>query len=312
MVGTGSMVVIGTLFRERIVRMSSRRKFIQVTGGALAATALTQRGSLAQEGSTAASPEASPSVAIGDISVLPLKEQGKLIVHADQPLYEPWFVDNDPKNGKGFESALTYALAEKLGFAVDQVEWGYTSFNSSYAPGPKPFDFYITEVSITEDRKKAVGFSDSYYDDPLVVVTKADSPVLEATTIAELAAFKWGTQVGTTYHSYLTDIIKPEQDVLVYDTNADSLTALDNGTVEAVIQTLQIGIFNVEIQFEGLALGGILPGGIGEGMGLVTELGSPLIPYLNAAIAAVKADGTHAALVEEWLPIPPGLQTYAE
>jgi len=121
-----------------------------------------------------------------------------------------------------------------------------------------------------------------------------------------------GTQVGTIYHSYLTDVIQPEQDVLVYDTNADSLTALDNGTVDAVIQDLQIGIFNVEIQFEGMALGGILPGGEAGGLGLVTELDSPLIPYLNSAIAALKADGTHEALVEEWLPIPPGLQTYSE
>lgn len=288
--------------------MSTRRRMIQLSGGALAAAIARPGLAAAQD----ASPVASPSVAIGDISTLPLREAGRLIIHADQPLYEPWFVDNDPSNGQGFESALAYAIAERLGFTADQVEWGYTSFNSSYAPGPKPFDFYITEVSITEDRKEAVGFSQSYYDDPLVTVTKADSPVLEATTIAELKPFLWGTQVGTTYYSYLTDVIQPDQDVLVYDTNADSLTALDTGTVEAVIQTLQIGIFNVEIQFEGLALGGILPGGIGEGMGLVTELDSPLIPYLNAALTELVADGTQQALVEEWLPIPPGLQTYAE
>ena len=289
--------------------MSNRRTFLHFAGGAIASGALlrTGIGGAAQE----ASPEAS-AVAIGDISALPLKEAGKLIVHADQPLYEPWFVDNDPTNGEGFESALTYAIAERLGFTEDQVEWGYTSFNASYAPGPKPFDFYITEVSISEERAEAVGFSDSYYDAPLVTVTKADSPVMEATSISELRPFKWGTQVGTTYHAYLTDVIQPEQDVLVYDTNADSLTALDNGTVDAVIQDLQIGIFNVEIQFEGMALGGILPGGEAGGLGLVTELDSPLIPYLNAAIAALKADGTHEALVEEWLPIPPGLQTYSE
>jgi polar amino acid transport system substrate-binding protein len=289
--------------------MSNRRTFLHLTGATIASGALLRAGitGLAQQ----ASPEASP-VAIGDISALPLKEPGRLIIHADQPLYEPWFVDNDPTNGEGFESALAYAIAERLGFTRDQVEWGYTSFNSSFAPGPKPFDFYITEVSITEDRAEVVGFSDSYYDDPLVTVTKADSPVLEATSISELRPFTWGTQVGTTYHAYLTDVIQPEQDILVYDTNADSLTALDNGTVDAVIQNLQIGIFNVEIQFEGLALGGILPGGVGEGMGLVTELDSPLIPYLNAALETLKADGTHAALVEEWLPIPPDLQTYSD
>lgn len=289
--------------------MSNRRTFLRLSGGAIAATSLARTGltGIAQD----ATPGASP-VAIGDISELPLKEPGKLVVHADQPLYEPWFVDNDPTNGQGFESALAYAIAERLGFAEDQVEWGYTSFNASYAPGPKEFDFYITEVSITEERARAVGFSDSYYDAPLVTVTKADSPVMDATSISDLRAFKWGTQVGTIYHSYLTDVIQPEQDVLVYDTNADSLTALDNGTVDAVIQDLQIGIFNVEIQFEGMALGGILPGGEAGGLGLVTELDSPLIPYLNSAIAALKADGTHEALVEEWLPIPPGLQTYSE
>lgn len=289
--------------------MSSRRAFLRLSGGAIAATALarTARPGMAQDATPAASP-----VAIGDISALPLKEPGKLIIHADQPLYEPWFVDNDPTNGEGFESALAYAIAARLGFTEDQVEWGYTSFNASYAPGPKPFDFYITEVSITEERARAVGFSDSYYDAPLVTVTKADSPVMDATSISELRPFKWGTQVGTIYHAYLTEVIQPEQDILVYDTNADSLTALDNGTVDAVIQDLQIGIFNVEIQFEGMALGGILPGGEAGGLGLVTELDSPLIPYLNTAIAALKADGTHDALVEEWLPIPPGLQTYSE
>jgi polar amino acid transport system substrate-binding protein len=285
--------------------MSTRRKLIQVSGGA-AALAVVGRSAIA--GAQDASPEA---VAIGDISVLPLKEPGKLIVHADQPLYEPWFVDNDPSNGQGFESALTYALAERLGFTADQVEWGYTSFNASYAPGPKPFDFYITEVSITPERAQAVGFSDSYYDDPLAVVTKTDSPVMEATTLEDLKQFKWGTQVGTTFHSFLTDIIQPDEDILVYDTNADSLTALDNGTVDAVIQTLQIGIFNTTIQFEGMSLAGLLPDVIGEGMGLVTEIGSPLIPYLNAALAELFEDGTQAALVEEWLPIPADLQTYS-
>jgi polar amino acid transport system substrate-binding protein len=290
--------------------MTTRRKLIQLTGGAATTAALARTGltGMAQE----ASPAASPAVEIGNISVLPLREEGKLIIHADQPLYEPWFVDNDPSNGQGFEGALAYAIAERLGFTADQVEWGYTSFNASYAPGPKPFDFYITEVSITEERARAVGFSDSYYDDPLVTIAKADSPVLEAISIADLRPFKWSTQVGTTFHSYLTDIIAPEQDILVYDTNADSITALDNGTVDGNIQNLQNAIFITTIQFEGLAIGGILPGAVGDGMGLVTELDSPLIPYLNAAIASLKADGTHEALVAEWLPIPEDLKTYTE
>lgn len=285
--------------------MTTRRTLIQLSGGA---AALAVFGRAAAQGGT---PESGASVAIGDISTLPLKEEGKLIVHTDQPVYAPWFIDNDPSNGQGFEGALTYAIAEALGFTPDQVEWGYTSFNASYAPGPKPFDFYICEVSITPQRAEAVGFSDSYYDDPLVVVTRTDSPVMEATTLEDLKQFKWGTQVGTTFHSFLTDVIQPDQDILVYDTNADSLTALDNGTVDAVIQTLQIGIYNTEIQFEGMSLAGILPDVIGDGMGLVTEIDSPLIPYLNAAIGQLVEDGTRDALVEEWLPIPEDLQIFS-
>ncbi|HYI24853.1 MAG TPA: ABC transporter substrate-binding protein [Thermomicrobiales bacterium] len=288
--------------------MSTRRTFIQASGGVVAAGLLARNAS-AQDASPASG---TPEVAIGDISVLPLKESGKLIIHADQPLYPPWFIDNDPSNGQGFEGALAYAIAERLGFTADQVEWGYTSFNASYAPGPKPFDFYLTEVSITEARAEAVGFSDSYYDDPLVTIAPADSPVLEATSIAELRPFTWSTQVGTTFHTYLTDVIQPEQDILVFDTNADSVTALTNGTVDGNIQNLQNAIFITTIQFEGLAIGGLLPGAVGDGMGLVTELGSPLIPYLNAAIASLKADGTHQALVDEWLPVPADLQTYTE
>lgn len=294
--------------------MATRRRLLQVSGGALAAAALGRNLQVYAQDSTPAAAgtpvvSATPSVEIGDISVLPLKEEGKLVVHTDEPVYEPWFVDNDPSNGEGFESAVAYAVAEKLGFTEDQVEWGRTPFNNSYAPGPKPFDFYICDVSTTPERARAVGFSHYYNEVPLVVVTKADGPVMEATTLEELSQFKWGTQVGTTFHSYIDEVIQPEQDVLVYDTNADSLTALMNDTVEAVVQTLQIGIFNVEIQFEGLALGGILPDS-GQHTALVTEIDSPLIPYLDAAVIACWNDGTIPALAEEYLAPPPGIEEY--
>lgn len=299
--------------------MASRRTFIRGTGAALAAAALarTVPGALAQDASPEASPEASPQASpvalpvIASIGDLPLRNAGKLTVHADQPLYEPWFVDNDPKNGKGFESAITYALAEALGFTADQVEWGYTSFNASYAPGPKDFDFYITEVSITEDRKRAVDFSDPYYQEPLVVVSKKDSPVLEAKSIAELKPFQFGTQVGTVYLTAITDRIQPEKDTLVYDTNADSLTALENGTVDLVLQNLSTGVYNTTVQFDDLALGGIVPGTTSD-IGLVFEKGSTLVPFLDKALAAIIANGTQEKLVKEWIPTPPGLFEYAE
>ncbi|MGC4106875.1 MAG: ABC transporter substrate-binding protein [Thermomicrobiales bacterium] len=302
---------------------TSRRTVIRGASAALAIGALAQGiaapGVFAQDSTPGASADASPAASpaaiapvVSSIDELPLKHAGKLTVHTDEPVYEPWFVDDDPSNGKGFESAFVYAVATALGFTADQVEWGRTGFNQSYAPGEKPFDFYLAEVSITDDRKKAVDFSDPYYHEALVVVAKKDSPVLEARSLEDLRKFQAGTQVGTTYLSYIMDIIKPEKDPLVFDTNADSLTALSNGQCDYGIQTLSIGIYNTSIQFDDLALGGLLPGTQGDGMGLVFEKGSTLVPFVNKAIAEVIDTGNRDALAAEWIPVPPGIFTYTE
>ncbi len=287
--------------------MPNRRHVLRSGASLVAAAAAAPRlGVLAQS----ATPAAATPVVPADIATLPLKTPGQLTVHADQPAYPPFFIDNDPANGEGFESALTYAVAEALGFTPEQVVWGYTSFNASYAPGPKDFDFYITQVSITEERKRAVDFSDPYYKSPLVVVAKADSPVLEATTLAELAEFRWGAQVGTLYYIAITEDIQPATETLVFDTTADALTALTNDQIDAVIQDLESATFITSEQIEGLAIAGQLPENPGEGTGMVFEKGSPLVPYVNAALAEVIDSGTRDELVEEWLAPPAVLFVY--
>lgn len=287
--------------------MTTRRRFVQLSGGALAASMLAGKA-----GAQIATPGATPSVEIGDIDVLPLKEPGKFIVHTDEPAFEPWIVDNDPTNGQGFESELIYAVAAKLGFEKDQVEWGRTPWNNSFAPGPKPFDAYIAQVSITEERARAVGFSKPYVQGQLAVITKEGSPVTEAKTFSDLAKFKWGTQVGTIYYSYLEEHIQPEQDILVYDNNIDSLTALVNDTVEAGLQDLQIAYYVTGEQFEGLTIAGALPVLDDGGSGLVTDLDSELIPYLDAAIIALENDGTLQELFDTYLAPPADMHQFTQ
>lgn len=290
--------------------MSNRRHVLRAGAALAAAAVMTPRlGAFAQ--SDAATPPAATPVVPVDIATLPLKTAGQLTIHADKPAYPPFFVDDDPTNGKGFESALAYAVGERLGFTKEQIVWGYTSFNASYAPGPKDYDFYITQVSITDARKEAVDFSDPYYKSPLVVVTRQDSPVLQATTLAELAAFSFGAQVGTLYYVAITEDIKPTKDTLVFDTTADSLTALVNGQVDAVIQDLESANYITSIQFEGLAIAGQLPENPGQGTGMVFEKGSALVPFVNSALASVIADGTRDKLVDEWLAPPADLAIYS-
>ena len=104
-----------------------------------------------------------PTTGQCDKDNLSLLNDGKLTVGTDSPAYEPWFVDNDPTNGKGFESAVAYAVADQLGFSTDEVTWVKVPFNSSYKPGPKDFDFDINQISINPKRAEAVDFSDGYY-----------------------------------------------------------------------------------------------------------------------------------------------------
>ncbi len=287
--------------------MITRRKFIPAAAGVVALGGLGRLGSVAAQDAT---PAVSPVVA--SIDELPLRNPGKLTVHADQPLYAPWFIDNDPANGKGFESAVTYKVAERLGFTSDQVEWGYTSFNASFAPGPKDFDFYITEVSITEPRKEAVDFSDPYYRSPLVLLAVDGSPVFEAKTLEDLRQYTFGAQVGTVYYTYITEVIKPKKDPLIFNTNADSLQALVNGQTDADLQSLQIAQYVVsDAQFPQLGMVGVLPGGETD-LGMVFEKGSALVPFVNKALQSLKDDGTLDALINEWLPVPADLSQIAE
>ena len=126
---------------------------------------------------------------------LPTVKPGTLTVATDKPAYEPWFVDDEPSNGKGFESAVAYAVAQKLGYDRAAVTWTVVPFTSAYAPGDKAFDVDINQVSITDARRSAVDFSTPYYTVAQTVVTTKGSPIDGATTIAALQEAKLGAQV---------------------------------------------------------------------------------------------------------------------
>lgn len=262
-------------------------------------------GTAAHDATPATSPSASP-VAQG-IGQLPVKIPGQLTVHTDSPVYAPWFVDNDPSNGKGFESALTYALAECLGVSADQVVWGVTPFIESFAPGEKDFDFFITEVLITDQRKQAVDFSDPYYVSRLTLVAQKDSPVFAAETLADLKSFLFGAQTGTNNAAYIEEIIQPDQPLVEFDTNLATMQALSDGTIDAILEPLQTGLEMETFQFDNLALVALLPDS-GHDMGMVFEKGSTLVPFVNQALKSLQDDGTLDGLIAEWLPVPEDLR----
>ncbi len=253
-------------------------------------------------GSSGGSASPASSASCGKDS-LPLVSTGKFTVGTDDPAYEPWFVDNNPSNGKGFESAVAYAVAKQLGFAPSEVTWVKVPFTSAYAPGKKKFDVDINQVSITSARKQAVDFSSGYYTVAQAVVTTKGSSIAKATSVAALKNAKLGAQVGTTSYQAITDQIKPAKAGAAYDTNDLAVEALKNHQLDGIVVDLPTAFYMASAQLDdGLIVGQLpSPGSAPDQFGMVLAKGSPLTACVSQAVDALRADGTLAKLQDQWL-----------
>ncbi|WP_114251401.1 ABC transporter substrate-binding protein [Streptomyces sp. Go-475] len=228
---------------------------------------------------------------------------GKLTVATDEPAYEPWFQDDDPANGKGFESAVAYAVAEELGYGRDKVVWQTVPFNKAFAPGEKTFDFDINQVSISEERRKAVDFSSGYYDVRQAVVALKGSKAAKAKSIADLKDVKLGAQVGTTSLDYIDDVVRPTRPAAVYAKNDQAKSALRNGQVDAIVVDLPTAFYITGAEITDATIVGQFEnqGGTPEQFGLVLDKGSALTPCVSRAVDALRADGTLGKIEQQWL-----------
>lgn len=289
-----------------------RSRALAAVTGVVALAALAACAPQDEEQTATASPSGSASASATTAACakdqLKVRTPGKLTIGTDKPAFEPWFKDDDPTNGQGFESAVAYAVAEKLGFGKDEVVWTVASFNSVIAPGPKTFDFDINQVSITEERRKNIDFSSGYYDVTQAVVTVKGSKAEGVKTLADLAKLKLGAQVGTTSFTAIQDVVKPASDPAVFNTNDDAKLALGNGQIDALVVDLPTALF---LSAVGAADGGIdngalvgqLPGtgSATEQFGLVLDKGSPLTPCVSDAVDQLRDEGVLGELEQQWL-----------
>jgi polar amino acid transport system substrate-binding protein len=288
----------------------SRRADATLTAAAAAVAlgACAPAGSGTSTTTSSASTGASSPAADCAKDQLKVRTPGKLTIGTDNPVYEPWFVDNKPANGKGFESAVAYAVAEQLGFATTDVVWTTANLNSVTQPGPKTFDVDINEVSITDERKKAVDFSSGYYDVTQALVTVRGSRIAGAKSIADLKSAKLGAQVGTTSYTTITDVIKPDARPAVFNTNDDAKTALANGQIDGLVLDLPTALYEADADLKNGVLVGQFANGTGapEQFGLVLDRGSALTTCVSKAVDALRADGTLKQLEQQWLTASAG------
>ena len=231
-----------------------------------------------------------------------LYKKGQLTVATDKPVYPPWFENNNPSNGKGFESAVAYAVAKQLGFKTSQVQWAYEPFDASYAPGPKKFDFDINEISYTPQRATAVTFSASYYDVSQALVALKGTPITTKHTPAELKGYVYGDQVGTTSLSFITSQIQPTAQPKVFQTLNDVKSALQTHQIAAFVTDTPTAQYISSSEIPGSVMVAQFPS-TGEHYGLLFSLGNPLVTCVNKAITTLKANGTLAALQKQYLQI---------
>ncbi|NRQ32718.1 amino acid ABC transporter substrate-binding protein [Nonomuraea sp. NN258] len=234
---------------------------------------------------------------------LKLVTAGKLTIGTDKPAFSPWFKDDDPTNGQGFESAVAYAVAGELGFDRSEVQWSTVKFDSAFAPGAKQFDFDVNQVSITPKRAEAVDFSKGYYTVKQAIVAIKGNKFASAKSLAELKDAKIGVQVGTTSLAAVKDVIKPSAEPNVYNEQIDAVNGLKNEQVDALVVDLPTAFYVTAAQVDNSAIVGQFSstGGTPEEFGLVMEKGSELKSCVDKAIDTLKTRGDLAKIEQEWL-----------
>ncbi|MDO4807237.1 MAG: ABC transporter substrate-binding protein [Coriobacteriales bacterium] len=273
------------------------RRGILCAGATLASLGLAScanSGSGDVEGAPGSAPEAS------QLTVDP----GHLTIATGNPAFEPWVIGDDQESGEGFEAALGYALAERLGFARDSVTWVRTSFEEAYAPGVHDWDINLQQVSITDERASSVDFSPSYLRPTQSVVVRADSELARAQALSELAGASFAVAEGSTAYDYVQTLVAgSEKNIRTHADNADAAQAVSGGQADAIVtDTPDAYVMASYGQIEnGIALGQI-PGSEDKyGLGATLAKGSMLTPLVAKAMDSLVDDGTIDKLANKWL-----------
>lgn len=246
---------------------------------------------------------ASEPVGQGDSSSEGLQTvtEGKLTIATGEPNYEPWFIDDEPSNGEGFEAAVAAQVADELGYSTDDIVWVRTTFDGAIAPGPKDWDLNIQQFSITDERRNAVDFSSPYYTTAQAVVAVGSSPAAAATTIDELKEATVGVASSTTSYTVAKEQLG-DANLSVFNSVDDVVLALKGGQIDAMITDLPGAFYVVGAQLDdGVVTGQFADADGGDDFGIVLPKGSVLTEDVTAAVDALRADGTLDELQQKWL-----------
>ena len=225
-----------------------------------------------------------------------------LTIATGEPSYTPWVLNDAPEEGEGYEAALAYAVADKLGYSKDQVKWVRTTFDAAIAPGAKDWDMNIQQFGITDERKKAVDFSPSYYNPTQALVVRGDSKYASATAVSDFKDATIGVMVGTLAYDFAKEKLA-DSTIQTFNDNATLAQALDANQIDALVMDTPAAV-NVATSgqvTDGKVVGQIPDTEDPQGMGIVLPKDSALTDKVTKAINEMIEDGTLQELQEKWL-----------
>ena len=273
----------------------SRRSFLAAAGLSVAALALTACGgssasTASSVASSAASSEAaSTSAAAGELTTV---EAGKLTM-ATNATFPPYEMTTDAGEFEGIDIEAAQAIADKLGLELQIDDMDFDAALLSVQQGKA--DIVMAGVTVTDERKAVMDFSDSYATGIQSVIVPEGSDIASPD---DLAGKKIGTQRGTTGYIYCTDDFG-EDSVVAYDDGLTAVQALNNGQVDAVVidnapakefvaANPGLKILDTAYAQEDYAIG-------------VAKGNTELLNAINGALEELQADGTLQSIVDKYI-----------
>jgi polar amino acid transport system substrate-binding protein len=286
------------------------RRILAAAAAGLLVAACGSSSNTATEPSSSAS--AGAACAKGNLHLV---SPGTLTIGTDNPAYPPYFQGGttkgsqwklgDPNTGKGFESAVAYAVANQLGFSSKEVTWVVAPFTQTYAPGPKNYDFAIEQIGYSAKRAQAVDFSDSYYDESEALVAVKGTPIARAKSISDLKPYRLAAPIGTTSYDIITNVIKPTKEPGSYQSLSDAVAAINAHAVDGIVVDYPTALYIADPYVQevkhSVIVGQFPPTAQSEHFGMTFVKGNPLVTCVNRALAALKADHTLQSITTEWL-----------
>lgn len=233
-----------------------------------------------------------------------IKSAGKIRVGL-MGTYAPYNFLNDKHEVDGFDADVAKQVAKRLGVEVEFITGEFSGLIEGLQKDK--YDALVTQVTITDDRKKTMDFSEPYIKNAVNVIVKSDNTTIKS--VDDFKDKKIGVGLGTNDEKYLRDVVLPKVgnfEIATYNDVITSLSDLNVGRIDATINN----IFAIKPLLEKNHLD-IKP--VGEPIkedvaGIAVRKNNPeLVQALNKALDEMKSDGTFKEIFQKWFGVDPNI-----